>query len=85
MNLLQTTLDRLLELEEDPTSALCHSLRRALAAGETVPTGDLMLTATVVPGGACAVHDQHGRPVAGVQAVECFLDGAGRPVMRVCL
>lgn len=85
MTLLQTALDRLLDLEEDPTSALCHALRRAIAAGDTVPTGEIELRATLAPGGACAVHDQHGRAVAGVKTVESFTDGHGNPVLRVCL
>lgn len=85
MPLLAQALDRLLELDEDPYSNLVKSLRRAIAAGETVHTGEIELRATLAPGGACAVHDQHGRPVVGVKAVESFSDSHGRPVLRVCL
>lgn len=85
MTILQQALARLIDLDEDPTSPLCHALRRAIADGVQVPTGDIRLTATLGPGGACLVRDQHGRIVEGVRMVESFIDGTGQPVMRVCL
>lgn len=84
MTLYERALAQLLALDEDPRSELCHALRRAIAVGETPASGDVFLTATIAPGGACAVHDQDGRPVAGVKAVECFI-ADGQQVMRVCL
>lgn len=85
MTLLQTALDRLLALDEDPYSDLCKALRRAIAAGDAVPTGEIDLVAILAPGGVCTVHDQHGRPVAGVKAVESFQDSHGQTVLRICL
>ena len=85
MNLLHNALERLLELDEDPRSQLVARLRQAIAAGDVVPTGDIHLIATLAPGGAATVHDQHGRPVAGVKAVESYPDQSGKMVLRICL
>ena len=85
MNLLHNALERLLELDEDPRCHLVQRLRQAIAAGDVVPTGDIHLIATLAPGGAATVHDQHGRPVAGVKAVESYPDQSGKMVLRICL
>ena len=85
MSLLPEVLDRLLELDEDPRCHLVQRLRQAIAAGDDVPTGEVHLVATLAPGGAVQVHDQHGRPVIGVKAVESYPDQAGNMVLRICL
>ena len=85
MSLLPEILERLLELDEDPRSQLVTRLRQAIAAGDVVPTGGVHLIATLAPGGEASVHDQHGRPVAGVKAVESYPDQSGKMVLRICL
>ncbi len=84
--ILQAVYDRLIdERGEDPRSALLHNLRRLIDAGDDMPSGQIELTAVVRPGGVFEVHDQHGRPVAGVKSVAVFHDQAGQPVFQVNL
>ena len=83
---LQAVYDRLLEEhDEDPRSLLMRDLRRLLDAGGDLPSGEVELTAILQPGGLFQVHDQHGRPVAGVKSVAVFQDQAGQPVFQVSL
>lgn len=84
--ILQAAYNKLAdEYDEDPRSELMRNLARLTDAEEEVPSGLLELSASVAPGGAFVVRDQHGREVAGVKSVAVFTDQSGAPVFQVNL
>lgn len=85
--IIQSAFDRLAdEHDEDPRSELMRGLSGLLVDPDRIPTDDrIHLTATVQPGGAFSVRDQHGRTLDGVQSVAVFRDQSGRDVMQINL
>lgn len=83
---IKAAYDKLADVhEEDPRSRLMLALSGLMSAADAVPSGDLELYATVAPGGAAEVKDQHGRRVKGVKSVAVFQDQSGAPVFQVNL
>lgn len=68
-----------------PRIGFMQELSQLVEAPETIPTGDIELSAHVAPGGKYEVVDQHGRRVAGVRSVAVFEDNNGQPVFQVNL
>lgn len=84
--ILQAALNELIdEHDVDPRSRAIAALKSLLHAPESLPDGDVVLTASIGAGGACKVADQHGRQVAGVKAVASFVDQSGQHVFQITL
>lgn len=85
-SVIEEAIERLHELDEDPRSGLLRRLEALLEPGVELPDGEeVLLVATIQPGGVYSVTDQHGRPLRNVHSVAVFKDQTGRDVMQINL
>lgn len=69
---------------QDPRSAFMRELSQMTVDNSAIPAGnEIQLIATLESGGKVAVHDQHGRRVAGVQSVAAYKDQMGQDVLQI--
>jgi hypothetical protein len=83
--LLKEVHEALEDHGEDPRAPMMRALSSLIAEYDSPQSGDILLTATLSPGGKYKVTDQNGRSVAGVRSVAVFEDPRGQPVFQVNL